>query len=70
MEVRYFHLEQGAYRDLAAGDDGVFRSRIFPGLWLVAAALLDVNGRRVLDVLQEGLNETAHAAFVERLSGS
>jgi Uma2 family endonuclease len=65
--VRWFTLENGAYRDLPPGDGGVYRSRVFPGLWLDAAALLQLNGRRVLEVLQQGLCDPSHAAFLDAL---
>jgi Uma2 family endonuclease len=63
--VRWFVLEDGEYRDWPVAEDGLFHSRGFPGLWLDAEALLRLDGRRVLDVLQQGLNDPAHAAFVE-----
>jgi hypothetical protein len=54
--------------ELAAGSDGVFRSEVFPGLWLDAAALLRRDRRRLLSVLRQGLNTTEHATFVTRLA--
>jgi Uma2 family endonuclease len=65
--VRWFILEDRAARDLAPGDDRLFRSRVFPGLWLDPDALLQLDGRRVLDALQQGLHDPAHPAFVEAL---
>jgi hypothetical protein len=47
--------------------DGIFRSRVFPGLWLDAEALLGNDRRRVLEVLAQGLATPEHAAFVARL---
>lgn len=47
--------------------DAVHRSRIFPGLWLDAAALFRCDSKRVAEVLQEGLATPEHAAFVKKL---
>ncbi len=38
--IDWFILRDGRYDRLAPGADGVYRSEIFPGLWLDAAALL------------------------------
>ncbi len=48
-------------------DNGVYRSRIFPGLWLDADAMLAGDLARVLQVLQLGIATPEHAAFCERL---
>jgi hypothetical protein len=47
--------------------DGIFRSRVFPGLWLHANALLQLDGVTVMDVLRQGLATPERAAFVQRL---
>ena len=51
----WFYLEEGDYRRLAAGEDGVLRSRVFPGLHLAAAALLNGAMATVLRILQQGM---------------
>jgi Uma2 family endonuclease len=66
--VRWFVLENEKYREWPISDDGLFRSRGFPGLWLDAEALLEVNGQRVLDALHRGLQDSSHALFVAELS--
>ncbi len=68
-EVRWFVLENDEYVLLAPGDDGLLRSRIFPGLWLDPAALLAGDHARVRAVLEEGLASDEHAAFVRELGG-
>lgn len=66
--VRWFALdEQGKLAELAADEDGVFRSRIFPGLWLNANALIYDRGADLLATLQSGLATPEHAEFVEAL---
>src|SRR5438552_2140608 len=44
--VDWWKLEEDEYRLLPAGEDGVVRSRIFPGLWLDTAALLAGDGAK------------------------
>ena len=67
-KVNWFYLENGEYLDLPIDENGVFRSRIFPGLWLAASELLAGNMQQVLAVLQSGLNSAEHLAFVQQLS--
>ena len=50
--------------------DGIYRSRVFPGLWIDAAALLGGNAGRLLDVLIQGLATPEHAAFAAALAGA
>jgi hypothetical protein len=46
---------------------GIYRSHVFPGLWLQGPALLALDSPRVEDVARQGLADPEHAAFVERL---
>jgi hypothetical protein len=64
----WWKLHDGKYVELPAGDDGIFRSEKFPGLWLDAAALIRGDAKGVLDVLQHGLASPAHDAFVTELA--
>jgi Uma2 family endonuclease len=64
----WFYLEGGEYHRLEPGEDGVIRSRVFPGLHLAAGALLSGDLATVLAVLQQGTQTEEHAAFVGRLS--
>lgn len=64
--IDWFVLHEGRYERLAVSDDGVFRSRIFPGLWLDAQAMLKGDAGQVLKMLETGLASPEHAAFVER----
>lgn len=48
-------------------ENGIYRSRIFPGLWLDAAAMLAGDMQKVLAILQQGLATPEHAAFCEKL---
>ena len=59
--------ERGAFAELPPPADGVFRSPLFAGLWLDAAAILSGDTARVLDVLARGLAAPEHAAFAAKL---
>lgn len=48
-------------------ENGVYRSRIFPGLWLDVDAMIAGEMGRVLEVLQQGLATPEHAVFCEQL---
>jgi Uma2 family endonuclease len=65
--VRWFVLQDGTYREVDADAHGMFKSRVFPGLWLDAPALLGFNGRRVMATLQHGIETPEHTAFVQQL---
>ena len=67
--IWWFVLQDGTYQEIFADADGIFRSRAFPGLWLHANALLQLDGVTVMDVLRQGLVTPEHAAFVQRLQG-
>ena len=67
-EVRWHRLRNGRFEVDPAPADGVYRSAVFPGLWLDAAALLAGDLGRVLTVLNEGINSPAHGTFVRLLA--
>jgi Putative restriction endonuclease len=66
-ELRWYQLVEDLYHLLPVSADGVIRSHAFPGLWLDVESLLDGNMSRVLEVLQQGLQSSEHAAFVGHL---
>jgi Uma2 family endonuclease len=65
--IGWFANRGGTFERIVPQADGIFRSEVFPGLWLDPAALIrgDVNG--VLAIVQQGLNSPEHAEFVTRL---
>ena len=63
----WFVLREGQYQRLSAGEDGILRSEVFPGLWLDASALIRSDLAGVLRVLQQGIASPEHAAFAARL---
>ncbi len=66
--IYWFVRRGGRFEELAPGQDGILRSEVFPGLWLDPAALLQLDGRRLKEVLRQGLATPEHAAFVAKLA--
>lgn len=66
--ILWHRLIDGDYRLIEPDTRQVFRSQIFPGLWLDGAALLAQQPARVLATLQEGLATPEHRTFVETLT--
>jgi len=62
--VDWFVLCSGRYEVLEADENGIYRSTVFPGLWLDPAALFAGDIAGVLAVLREGIASPEHAAFV------
>jgi Uma2 family endonuclease len=63
-------LENGVYVSQGILADGIFRSQIFPGLWLDLAAFWNKDGARMLAALNAGLASEEHRRFVERLAAA
>jgi hypothetical protein len=68
QEIRWHVLVEGAYQLMPAISDGIWRSKIFPGLWLDGRSLLAGDMSGVLGKLQEGLQSPDHLKFLEDLS--
>ncbi len=64
--IDWFVRSAQQYERLAA-ENGILKSRVFPGLWLDAAAMLAGNMAQVLAVLQQGLATPEHATFCQEL---
>ncbi|MEZ5304580.1 MAG: Uma2 family endonuclease [Verrucomicrobiales bacterium] len=65
-QVIWWSLEGGEYAAIEP-EDGVLKSRRFPGLWLDPEALVSGDIQRLIEVLQCGLATGDHRAFVEAL---
>jgi Uma2 family endonuclease len=65
--VDWFVLRQGQYERLPLSPDGLYRSEVFPGLWLDPAALNRADLAAVLQVVLQGVASPEHAAFVAQL---
>jgi Uma2 family endonuclease len=62
--VVYFIRQKKKFVDHPAGSDGIFKSVLFPGLWLDPTGLYAQDARRILRTLRKGLASPEHAAFV------
>jgi Uma2 family endonuclease len=69
-EVLWFVLRDGRLTDLPPGPDGIYRSEVFPGLWLDPQALLLGDTRRLRAVVEMGCATPEHAEFVARLAAT
>jgi hypothetical protein len=69
-KVYWFILREGHFVHLASGPDGIYRSEVFPGLWLDPAALLAGDIHRLQAVVDLGCATPEHAAFVARLAAA
>jgi Uma2 family endonuclease len=67
-QVFWFVRRRGKFKKHSAGADGIFRSEVFPGLWLDPAAFLKADGKRILAVLRQGLASPEHSAFTAKLA--
>ena len=67
--IDWFVLRDGEYATQSPDPDGLYRSEVFPGLWLDAAALLRGDLAGVLRAVRKGVETPEHAAFVESLAG-
>jgi Uma2 family endonuclease len=69
-EIDWFVLKRRQYVRLQLDQDGLYRSRAFPGLWLDPAAMVRGDMKTVVAALERGLASPEHAAFVARLDGA
>ncbi len=68
QQLNWFGLEGGEYAPLNPDEDGIIRSRVFPGLWLDVEALLKDEMAKVIAVVQQGVTSPEHQAFVTKLA--
>ena len=68
--VHWFVRRDDRFEGLTPGPDGIFRSEVFPGLWLDPEALYRGDLVRLIGVLEQGLAMPDHAAFAERLANA
>jgi hypothetical protein len=65
QELHWFHFP--SRRKLRPDKQGLWKSRVFPGLWLDGPALIARDPARLIAAVQRGLASPEHAAFVQRL---
>ena len=68
--IDWFVLRDGQYVSVDPGPDNLFRSEVFPGLWLDWQALLNGDRAAVFAALQRGCSIPEHQAFAQRLAGT
>src|SRR5262245_17711795 len=66
QELHWFHFP--SKRKLKADRHGIWKSRVFPGLWIDAPALLARDSAKLIATVQQGLASPEHAAFVAQLA--
>jgi Uma2 family endonuclease len=64
--INWWHLKDNKYELLQPDEDGIVRSRVFPGLWLDVQAALSGNKAGVMRVLRRGLKSPEHRAFLKK----
>jgi Uma2 family endonuclease len=67
-EIDWFELKRRRYVRLALDGSGLYRSKVFPGLWLDPAALIRGDTPALQAALQRGLASPEHAEFVAKLN--
>jgi Uma2 family endonuclease len=67
-QIDWFVLRNGQFVRLPLDDDGLYRSEVFPGLWLDPAAMVSGDTQTVQQALQRGLSSQEHTDFVARLN--
>jgi hypothetical protein len=65
--IEWYALRDGTFELLPVGNDGIVRSKIFPGLWMNMEATLRRDGPEAMEALRQGLATLEHAKFVEKL---
>jgi hypothetical protein len=67
-EIFWFGQEQGVLVERPIGGDGLYRSMVFPGLWLDPQALLEGERQRLRAVLNLACATPEHTAFITHLA--
>jgi hypothetical protein len=66
--VFWFVNRDGKFAEKRPDADGIFRSEVYPGLWLDPAALIQRDVRRLQAVLRTGLATREHIDFAAQLA--
>jgi Uma2 family endonuclease len=66
--VRWHVLRDGQFVEIPPDPEGIYRSKVFPGLWLDPAALLAGNTRALRMIVDQGVATPEHVDFVDRLA--
>jgi Uma2 family endonuclease len=69
-ELYWFAQEHGVLVQRPIGDDGIYRSIVFPGLWVDPIALVNGDTRRLRAVIDLGCATPEHGEFVSQLASA
>lgn len=64
QKASWFRLQAGEYQEIPADAQGIWRSVLFPGLWLDPAKFWAADLSGLIATVQQGLASPEHAAFV------
>lgn len=67
QRIIWRRLTRGRYSEIEPGEDGILRSRVFPGLWLDPGAIWNPK-KSIRRALERGLKTPEHAAFARKLA--
>ena len=65
--IDWFVLRDERFVPLVPDANGVYKSEVFPGLWLDPDALVRDDRKRLAEVAREGTSSPEYAAFVDKL---
>ena len=68
QQIRWHRLGKLGFMLVKPDANMVWKSKVFPGLWLDGNAVLTHDSAKVLVTLQQGLQSPEHAAFVKKLA--
>jgi Uma2 family endonuclease len=66
--VFWWSRQGGTFQPLELADDGLYRSLVFPGLWLDPTALFRCDSAALVAALQRGLATDEHVRFAAELA--
>jgi hypothetical protein len=69
-EVIWHALREGRLIPVPPGADRLYRSEVFPGLWLDPRALMAGDRGALREALYRGLATPEHSAFIARLAAA
>lgn len=67
QKIYWFDLQKSSKVSKAPDENGIFKSSYFPGLWIHGEALLSMDYHKSMEILNQGIASSEHAAFVDKL---
>lgn len=68
QRIRGFRRRGSRFADVKISGDGIWKSSLFPGLWLSVRAMPDRDMSTVIGTLNEGISTQSHSDFLSRLA--